>query len=77
MQTISVSDHTLFFAFRYALGRMSTAPSIVVTDLIRNWNLLNESTKNMIKEEIMEAIENQKAGMKCDVEEWKKILELK
>ena len=73
---IKVSDHTLFFAFRYALGRMSTAPSIVADDLKKNWHLLNEVTKKMIKEEINEAIQKGRIGMKCDRDVWEEILKL-
>lgn len=71
-----VSDHTLFFAFRYALGRCSTAPSIVAGDLKRNWDEFNPSTQKIIKEEILKAIEDKKAGMKMDEETWNEILEL-
>jgi len=71
-----VSEHTLVFAFRYALGRASTAPSIVVRDLIINWDYLSDFSKNQIKEEIKEAIKSNRAGWNCDVSEWEKILEL-
>ena len=73
---IKISEHTLVFAFRYALGRASTAPSIVVRDLIINWNYLSDFSKHQIKEEIKEAIKNNRAGWNCDVSEWEKILEL-
>jgi len=73
---MEVTEHTLVFAFRYALGRTSTAPSIVVRDLINNWDKLNNSTKEQIKEDIKEAIDNNKAGWNCDISEWEKILEL-
>lgn len=32
----TVSVNTLFFAMKYALGRRSSAPSIVATDIIAN-----------------------------------------
>ena len=73
---MEVSDHTLFFAFRYALGRMSTAPSIVADDLKRNWDEFEPSTKKLIKEEIIKAIEDKKVGMKMDEETWQEILKL-
>jgi len=73
---MKVTEHTLVFAFRYALGRASTAPSIVVRDLINNWDELNESTKEQIKEDIKEAIDNNRAGWNCDIAEWEKILKL-
>ena len=73
---MEVTEHTLVFAFRYALGRTSTAPSIVVRDLINNWDKLNNSTKEQIKEDIKEAVKNNRAGWNCDISEWEKILEL-
>ena len=77
MNNITISEHTLIFAFRYALGRMSTAPSIVARDIINNWDNLEKYTKNQIKEEIQEAIDNNRAGMNCDIAEWEEILKLK
>jgi len=76
-EDIKVTEHTLIFAFRYAIGRASTAPSIVVRDLINNWDKLLPFTKEQIKEDIEEAIKNNNAGWNCDIAEWKKILELK
>ena len=73
---MNVSEFTLIFAFRYALGRMSTAPSYVVDDIKNNWNQLSNAHKKLIKEEIEEAIENGNAGMQCDSEIWKQILVL-
>jgi len=71
---MKVSNFTLIFAFRYALGRMSTAPSIVVEDILNNWDKLTDYEKSEIKNEIKKAIKENRAGMKCDIEEWKKIL---
>ena len=73
---MNVSEFTLLFAFRYALGRMSTAPSYVVRDLKRNWNNFDETHKKLIKEEIKEAMKENRAGMSCDIENWNEILKL-
>jgi len=71
---MKVSNFTLMFAFRYALGRMSTAPSIVVEDILNNWDKLTDYEKEEIKNEIKQVIKENRAGMNCDIEEWKKIL---
>jgi len=74
---MKVSNFTLISAFRYALGRMSTASSYVSDDIIRNWKNFTDYEKQLIKYEIQEAINKGRAGMECDVENWKRILELK
>ena len=74
---ITVSSFTLFFAFRYALGRKSTAPSYVADDIKRNWYILSRSDKERIQQEIKEAIESNRAGMECDIKTWQEILNLK
>lgn len=63
----------LLFAFRYALGRRTMAPSIVANELKDNWHLLTDFDKEKIKEEIYE---HQDLGMSCDVETWNEILNL-
>lgn len=70
---IQVSEFTLFFAFRYALGRMSTAPSIVGDDIIRLADTLKESTKQGMIDEIGKAIAEGSAGWECDVDNWQKV----
>ena len=76
IDTIIVDEHTLFFAFRYALGRMSTAPSIVVRNILSNWQKLSEHTKQQIKDEILEYRKREGlCGMKCDDNEWQRILD--
>lgn len=67
MQEIVVDAHTLFFAFKYALGRKSAAPSIVMTAIINNIkNLDDNEIKRYIKE-----IENCKDfGLDTDKENW-------
>jgi hypothetical protein len=66
----------LLFAFRYALGRMSTAPSIV-TDLIRdNWDRIDSVTRNQIKSEINDAIRLDTIGMEMDKKTWESVLNL-
>lgn len=64
-------------AFRYALGRRSYAPSIIVSFLVKNWKKLSESDQKLIKKEIKEAIERGRAGDQyCDVPEWERVLNI-
>lgn len=77
MSKILVTQDTLFWAFRYALGRRTGVPSTVVTELINLWGELSELHQLQIHREITEAIEGNHAGDNCDIEEWNKILKLK
>lgn len=71
-----IDENILFYAFRYALGRMTTAPSMVVRNLLNNWQHLSDDTKNQIKEEILQYREQNKlCGMKIDDDEWQKVLD--
>jgi len=73
---MQVDKEVLIFAFRYALGRKSTAVPIVAENLKRNWNKLNDFDRKQIKNDIKSAIEQNKAGMKMDIQIWQEILEL-
>lgn len=73
----AIDERIIFYAFRYALGRRTTAPCFVVDYLLSVWKLLDKGTQFQIHKEIAQAIEENKAGMKMDVELWKLILELK
>ena len=64
-------------AFRYALGRKTYVVGAIVDEIKKNWKDLPKAQKWIYHKEIKEAIENNEAGMTCDVEKWKEILELK
>ncbi len=66
----------LIFSFRYALGRMSVAVSMVADNIVDNWGSLHVRLKEQIKQEITEAILHKKAGMQCDVDQWQRVLDL-
>ena len=66
----------LISAFRYALGRSTYMPSVIVGELIRNWDALSSIDRKQIQDDIRWAVERDMAGMDCDVREWKKILEM-
>ena len=66
----------LFCAFRYALGRRSYVVGGVSEEIIKNWNKLNLGQRKLYIEEIKEAIEKGEAGDFCDIECWRRVLEL-
>lgn len=76
MKLIHVDQEILFYAFRYALGRKTYVVGDVVNNLINNWVLLEPLTRKQLVNEVSQAIENNEAGMKQDVQEWQKILDL-
>ena len=69
-------EHCLHFAMRYALGRVSTAPSIVSREIALKWPRLQDYTKWAMKREITEAIARDEAGRDCDIESWQAVLNL-
>ncbi len=72
---LPVSEDILVFAFRYALGRQTAAPSIVVAQLKEHWNHgLMDYTKLQIQREIRGAIHRGEAGSECDVATWRLVL---
>lgn len=76
LPTFEVDETTLVFAFRYALGRQSTAPSHMVAALKEHWNHgLKDWTKDLIKREIQEAIDGGIAGDRCDIATWQQVLD--
>lgn len=67
-----INKTILMFAFRYALGRESTAPSIVSEQIKENINLFNEGDiKSMIDD--IEAAPH--LGMECDIARWNDLKE--
>lgn len=73
---IVVCQDIVFFAFRYALGRKTYAVGEVVEELVRVWSQLDPRLQRQIKHEITEALILDRAGMKCDIESWNKVLKL-
>lgn len=69
MNIFKVEREILIFAMRYALGRMTFAPTIVIENIKNN---IRSFTQNDIKLLIRD-IEQQEPfgyGMKCDEETW-------
>ncbi len=72
--TFAVDETTLVFAFRYALGRQSTAPSHMVAQLKKHWSRLETWTQFAIQREISQAIQRGEAGRDCDVATWREVI---
>lgn len=66
---------TLVCAMRYALGRKTYVVSSVVNQIVENWHNIDQSSKEVILEEINDAINKNEAGMDCDINEWKKVID--
>ena len=62
-------------AFRYALGRNTYMPSLIVDILTKELPELESATKEIMAREIRWAIERNEAGWSCDVETWCGFLE--
>jgi len=65
----------LLSAFRYALGRRTYIVGETARWMEQYWLLLAKWHKQ-IHEDIERAIESGRAGDKCDIEDWRKILRL-
>ena len=70
-----IKENIIMWAFRYALGRRTGAVQDVIECLDKNWKSLEQFTRDQIKIEIKIAIDKDQAGDKCDVDNWKRVLE--
>lgn len=66
-KNIKVDRETLFYAFRYAMGRMSFAPSTVMDNIKENINGLSTGDIQAYAREIGECAH---LGMEMDIKEW-------
>lgn len=66
-----VDRFILAFAFRYALGRMSAAPSLVSDAIKFNLDKLEVDDIERYIKEIKECTDY---GMKCDLDTWEELL---
>lgn len=71
-----MTEHILFYAFRYALGRSTYAVIDVVDAICKEWPRISQNTRSLMQVEIMDAINRNRAGMDMDVAEWRKVLDL-
>ena len=61
----------MLYAFRYALGRTTTAPLDLCGIIKKNHHLFKAWAKKQIISDIDHSIEHNMAGMQCDVNVWK------
>ena len=77
VQTYEVPDSEialmLLFAFRYALGRRSAAPSDVRDLFMRYGSVFPPYQRQQIVRDIRHAIETNSAGDDCDVDVWRQV----
>lgn len=66
-KNLEVDRNILFFSFRYALGRMTYAPSVVIDNIKNNIEKIPDSE---IKLYIKEIDEFGNYGMECDIKTW-------
>ncbi len=71
---LEVDETTIVFAFRYALGRRSTAPSHVIAVLWQHWMAFAPYTQHQIQREIAIAIARGDGGDQCDMDAWREVL---
>lgn len=67
---LQFDENILFFAFKYALGRISTAPSIVASNILKNLSTLSVEILERMITEIQEC---SNLGMDIDKKTWNHI----
>lgn len=69
----SDEEAILFYAFRYACGRMTYAVKQVADAICAKRDQFSESTAEVIMREIEEKRKNKELGMDMDVEQWERV----
>ena len=75
-KTFCVPEYILFYAFRYALGRMTYAVADVASEIRAHAPTLTRKTRALIIKEIKEADANDALGHDMDRKEWMKTLNI-
>ena len=70
MSMCVVESGVLISAFRYALGRKSYVTDEIARAITSNVSNMTREDKQLIVNEITDAIDNDEAGMATDVEIW-------
>lgn len=65
-------DITMVCAFRYALGRMTYVVDAVASEIENQIEYISTKSLVLIRKEITDALNENKAGMQMDVERWTK-----
>lgn len=68
---ISLDEHMLISAVRYALGRATYIVGMTTEEVKRAWDSLTENTKFVIERDVRES---HSYGMECDEIEWRSLL---
>lgn len=69
-------ENVLHYAMRYALGRQTVAPTIILSEITRLWPRIRPATRECMKREVANAIEEGRAGHAMDVRVWSQIQQL-
>jgi len=72
----AVSEDVLFWAFRYALGRMTVSVSDLSEAIMMNVSNITKQTAAIMIKEIDESNERGGLGMDIDKERWLEVREL-
>ena len=56
-EPVEMAPHMALWAFRYVLGRMTYAPSMVQEELKRIWSKLDSKTRETISRDLAEEIQ--------------------
>lgn len=67
LKNLNVDREMIIFAFRYSIGRMTFAPTIVVDNVKNNIDKITKEDMELMVREINEA---KQLGMRCDVAVW-------
>lgn len=70
---VNVPADLMVYAFRFALGRRTGAPADVARALVAHGEVLPAWQRDQIDREIRIAVEQNRAGAPCDVDEWMKV----
>lgn len=73
---MTLDSTIIFYAFRYALGRMTYAVQDVSDYIIAHWDQIHPREREAMKVEIKAAILMKTAGMDTDIKMWQRILAL-
>ena len=64
-----VERDILFYALRYALGRQTFAPTVVIENIKENIDLFDTNDFKIIIREILQQ-DTDRLGMECDIDKW-------
>lgn len=67
---ISEFGNLTICALRYCVGRISYMPTLIIDATKDNWKHLTSADKEIIKRDVVEAIQSRNLGMSCDIKAW-------